>query len=174
METTFVEVEPYRIDHDMFGYCVRKGDMTFRIVNFRHDKLLFGKQVWIYKLLFYSQFLPLLILPFIAYYLNNWWVLFGIPISVLAAGFASRKIVQFTFAILVFCIVYWIIKGFSFTQLPTIFFFTAWFTHAFVAFNHNYQSNQARKNVLNDEDIYNALIDGNNLELKMKLTAEAN
>lgn len=169
MESTFVEVEPNRFDHDMFYHCVRKGQMTFRIVNFRHDKLLFGKQVWAFKLLYYFQFLPFLILPLLAYYLNNWWILFGILISILAGGYAAKNIVPFTFLLAAICIGYWIIKGFSFTQLPAIFFFTAWFTHAVVRLNHYYQFKQARKNVLQDKGIYDALVDGNKIELKMKI-----
>jgi hypothetical protein len=172
MEQVYVKVGPERIDHDTFVYGVKKGDFTFRVVNFNHKKLLYGKQVYIYKLILFLHILPIFILPFIAYNLNNYWILTGILVSIYAAGFAKRNIVPFTSAIFLFCVVYWVIKGFSFTQLPTILFFTAWYSHMAVNWNGMYLKTQSRRNVLNSKIIYDALVEQNKIEIQIKVNAE--
>jgi hypothetical protein len=73
---------------------------------------------------FLYMFAPLIVVPFIAYKFDNWYILFGILFSYLGATLAANKPKWF-YPLPLFCIGFWVAKGFNIHQYVTLFFFFA-------------------------------------------------
>jgi hypothetical protein len=68
---------------------------------------------------------PVVLIPCWAYYEDNWWLLFGIPVSYmgsLSAAFRAKLVILFS----LLCVGVWLGVGFSIHQYITFFFFCAW------------------------------------------------
>ncbi len=157
-------INPSELDHSSFANGIRRNVIDFKIVNYSHAKLLFGSQKTKQLILHNLQYLPCLLLPFLAYYLNNWWLLVGVLVSLFAGAYANTG-VPFMLGVIVYCIVFWIIRGFHFDQAPTIIFFCSWFSFAFAVNDRNYQRKTARKNVLYLKDYYDFLVENNHIDI---------
>ncbi len=93
----------------------------------------------------------------------------GYFIIVMATGFSYEqnyyKKVPIIHFFLIFCIIYWIKYGFSFTQIITIFYAIAIYTHFTAVLDRNLQKKWAKQNVLYVEELFNKLKIGNNIEI---------
>lgn len=67
---------------------------------------------------------PLIAIPYWAYVNQNWFLLFGIPVSYLGS-FSGAKNSKVVIYLNVFCVGFWFKQGFSFHQYVTFFFFCA-------------------------------------------------
>ena len=65
---------------------------------------------------------PLVVIPYLAYKEQNWYILFGILFCYLGVAIAAYKSSLLTLVIL-FCIGFWIKDGFNVHQYVTLFFF---------------------------------------------------
>jgi hypothetical protein len=65
---------------------------------------------------------PLIVLPYIAYKQDNWYILFGIAFCYLGVLLAAWKPKWF-YPLPLFCIGFWVANGFSIHQYVTLFFF---------------------------------------------------
>ena len=72
--------------------------------------------------LFIYSISPLIVIPYLAYKEQNWYILFGILFCYLGVALAAYKSSLLTLVIL-FCIGFWIKDGFNIHQYVTLFFF---------------------------------------------------
>jgi hypothetical protein len=138
-------------------------EFDFKIVDIPYGNLVFGSEKTILRVSYYLQYLPLLLIPFFAYLMNNWWLLFGILFYLTTAGFAERNIVPFTELFTLYCIVYWFVKGFSFYQNTTFFYLCTLYISTIISLGQNLQKKWAKQNVLYLKDLYHRLILNNNI-----------
>ena len=108
----------------------------------------FGRMLFV---LLYS-FVPLIVIPIIAYHFNNWYLLFGILFCYLGVAIASYKRYLFFFALL-FCLGVWTNNGFSVYSYTTIFFLC--FLEGYVSYLVvlAYNNKEIRKNNIEDYSI---------------------
>lgn len=168
MNTNLSNIDPKYLSHQEFVAAYKSNEIDFKIVGIRHDKLLYGSEKTIQKVNFYLQYLPLILIPVLAYFMNNWWLLFGILIYLITAGFAERNIVPFIGLFTLYCIVYWFVKGFSFYQNTTIFYFCALYTNTIINTDRNLQRKWAKQNVLYLKDLYHKLLLKDNIVIIKK------
>ncbi len=159
MSTDVTSMDPKYIYHKDFVDAFNSKQIDFKIVGFQYDKLIFGTAKAIQKAFHYLQYLPILVIPFLAYRMGNWWILIGLLVYYFTMGFALRKIVPFIGLFTIYCIIFWIVKGFNIHQNTTIFFFCAWYTHVIINIDRNLQKEYAKQNVLLLKQAYNMLVE---------------
>lgn len=95
---------------------------------------------------------PIIFVPCLAYYLGNWFLLFGILFSYagsIAAAFKSKLIIVLP----IFCIGFWIHSGFDIHQYVTFYFFCSlWGTMTF-KIAEGYDQESKRGTLDNDQEM---------------------
>ena len=158
MDISLPNVDPKYLSHFEFVTAYKKKEIDFKIVGIPYSNLVFGSEKIFLRVNYYLQYLPLLFIPIFAYLLNNWWLLFGILIYLITAGFKERNIVPFTGLFTLFCIVYWFVNGFSFYQNTTFFFLCALYINTIISIGRRLQKKWAKQNVLYLKDLYHKLL----------------
>jgi hypothetical protein len=77
---------------------------------------------------FCHMFVPLIAIPYLAYYLGSWFLLFGILFSFVGSICAARELpIIYLFTCL--CIGFWLRYGFDIHQYITFYFFCSLWGH---------------------------------------------
>jgi tetratricopeptide (TPR) repeat protein len=131
-----------RITHEDFADGVNNGAMGFKMMFGEPNKLLYGsRKVFFNVFVLLYLVAPFIIIPILAYFANNWWLLLGIGISLIFTHFATwgiakssgkwkSKIIGYFFVVFV---INWVANGFHFYNYITFFFFcAAWATFFFL------------------------------------------
>jgi hypothetical protein len=168
MNENSATLDPKYLSHQEFVAAYKNNEIDFKIVGIPYDNFVFGSEKTILRVNYYLQYLPLLLIPLFAYLMNNWWLLFGILFYLITAGFAERNIVPFTGLFTLYCIVYWFVKGFSFYQNTTFFFFCALYIDTIISIGRNLQKKWAKQNVLYLKDLYHNLLLKDNIVITKK------
>lgn len=88
MNTDLTNIDLNYLSHQEFVAAYEGNKIDFKIVGYQHDKLLFGSERTIQKVFNILQYLPLVIIPILAYFMANWWLLVGLLIYTVTAGFS--------------------------------------------------------------------------------------
>ena len=117
---------------------------------------------------------PLIIVPFLAYYFDNWYLLFGILFS-WAGSFAVFNGKSFMGLFLIVSAVTWIRVGFDIHQYITFFFFCSLFGYTLTTMAESYDQETKKGTLENDAERAKFLQDNPDyLKLKMRKWQEQN
>ena len=101
---------------------------------------------------------PLLVIPYWAYFNDNWYLLFGIPFSYLGSYSSfSPRLKSFIFLFTIVCIGVWIGTGFSIHQYITFFFFCSLWGYLITQIAEEYDQESKRGTLENDSELKNFL-----------------
>ncbi|MEI7508148.1 MAG: tetratricopeptide repeat protein [Flavobacterium sp.] len=151
------------ITHNEFVRGVTNGTLGFKVVFGEPSQLLSGKRLIVFNLMCLCYlFAPLIIVPIVAYYQENWWLLFGIIFSYVASYSISRKskIFQLFTPIIV---AYWIINGFNFNQNLTFFYFASTWGYVFFVIADRLQFVFALHSLIESSELFDNAVENNKI-----------
>jgi tetratricopeptide (TPR) repeat protein len=171
------------ISHGDFVAGVKRGTMGFKVMFGEPNKLLYGSRKTMFKIfVMFYMVVPLILIPILCYYANNWWLLLGIPCSYLFSFFATmrnnnyggRWTSNLIYYFLIFCIVYWIRNGFHLYDYVTFFFFSSlWGTFFFKVADQS-QFIYALQILTENENLFNSSIETNQIMIIRKDAEDRN
>ena len=151
------------ITYDDFVTGVKNGSLGIKVMFGEPSLLLSGTRRVVFSLYcFLYMFAPFILVPFLAYKISNWWVLFGIPISFLFSYAAIRgpKLILFFLAV---WIGVWIWSDYVLFEYFTIFYFCALWGHLFYSLADRSQYKFAIRAVVEDPFLFEQCIETNRI-----------
>lgn len=123
----------------------------------QHRKILKGTPKFICNFFIYAyQIFPLILVAFIAYKYNNWYLLFGILISYFSTFLTSRNIKALWMAPFLFFIWYWYKHGFHLKDYLTFFYLCDVWGGFFYMMATGCEKEYAKNEVLNNPELFNS------------------
>lgn len=165
------------ITHGDFVTGVKNGTMGFKVMFDEPNKLLYGsrKTMFNFFVMLY-MIVPVILIPILSYRADNWRLLFGIVFCYLFTFFATwgnnkhtgKWMSNLIYYFLIFCIVYWIRKGFHFYDYATFFFFCSLWSTFFFKVADQAQFDYALQVLTENEQLFNLAIDKNQIMIIYK------
>lgn len=155
------------ITHEDFVIGVRTTKIGFKVLKGEPIGLVKGtRKIILNILVLLYMWIPFIIIPLLAYFAANWWLLFAVVLSPLFAHFAAWKnakapekwkaniIIYFT----LFCIGYWIKNGFHFFDYITFFFFCSLWGHLLFLMAESVQNFYAMQELIENAELFYSAI----------------
>jgi hypothetical protein len=164
--------------HDFFAYCLDKNEIRVTLL-FEPSKIIKGTKARMFALfVILYQFGPLIMIPIIAYFTSNWWLLFGIIVCFVMHLQMAKFILKdvktqeelqglnfWCTLLLIICIVLFIFIGFSHFIFWPFCILWAW---TFYSLAELLQIKFAIRMLKNDPELYKKVLEKNMILVERK------